>query len=230
MISYLAATVSFLAALIALAGDTWNKSSPGRLKFTKTGKIAATLAVLGLVVSLFMVHASDRSSRKTSAQLERAASSAEHTRDKIESLEAENRDYKALLNIMLDESERQPQYVMAEYVSLDRGEIWRAPNVLYPGSLVRFYGFSCALLLSYEGKQERIRPPEHSSVPEIAVVGGSGEAMTWDVRSVSGQPCDGKIYIVSTPRIRSAIRSWSEETRDRKGREQASNPGVAPDD
>jgi hypothetical protein len=218
MISYLAAIVTFLAALIAFAGDTWDKRSPGRLKLTRTGRLASGLAVVGLVVSLFMVHSSNRDARKASEQLQRTASSAGDARKEVRSLESrlqENKallgEYKSLLNVVLDESERQPQYVMDEYVSLSRGVTWRAPNALYSGSLVRFYGFSCPLVLSYNGREEYIRQAEHSSIPEIAVIGGSGESMAWNVRSASGEPCDGKIFVLSTPRIRSALRSWREE-------------------
>ncbi len=218
MISYLAAIVTFLAALIALAGDTWDKMSPGRLKLTQTGRLACGLAVLGLVASLFMVHFSNRDARKASEQLQRTATSAENANQKVRSLKSglqESKEllgkYKSLLSTVLDESNRQPQYVMDEYLSLNRGETWHAPNALYSGSLVRFYGFSCSLVLSYNGREEYIRRTEQSSIPEIAVIGGSGESMAWDVRSASGEPCAGKILVLSTPRIRSALRSWREE-------------------
>jgi hypothetical protein len=218
MISYLAAIVAFLAALIALTGETWDKMSPGKLKLTKAGRLAAGLAVLGFVVSLFMVHSSNGDARKASKQLQRTASSAENARQEVQFLEAklqENgallREYKSLLNVVLGDSERQPQYVMDEYVSLRRGETWHAPNTLYSGSLVRFYGFACTLVLSYKDREEYIQPVRYSSVPEVAVIGGSGESMAWGVRSASGEPCDGKIFVLSTPRIRSAVRSWREE-------------------
>src|SRR5258706_483671 len=110
MISYLAAIVAFLAALIALAGDTWDKMSLGRLKLTQTGRLASGLAILGLVVSLFMVHSSNRDARKASEQLQTTASSGENDRKEVRSLESRIKknkalfgEYKSVLNVVLDE-------------------------------------------------------------------------------------------------------------------------------
>jgi hypothetical protein len=110
------------------------------------------------------------------------------------------------------QSDRQPQQVMAQYVQLEGRRIWRAPNLIYSGSKIKLYGFTCDILLRYGGDREIIPAGEGGSRPvETAIIGSSGQGMVWSLENTTGEFCHGKVYVESTPRSRSIDWSWVEE-------------------
>lgn len=176
------------------------------------------------------------------------------------------------MDVIRTESIRQPQRVMSQYVELRPGCFWSAPNSIYGGSIVKLYGFSDIVIVTYgrylrdDGEMEylisrcadhlRYITPYRSSrssfnryeyrmdqeelqniknelencfrgrarfdiaIPssdghtEIAIIGESGRRLPWGLISLSRREDGGKVYVESTPRIRSEDWSWVEEVKD----------------
>ncbi|MCG8344872.1 MAG: hypothetical protein MI685_06890, partial [Chlorobiales bacterium] len=111
-------------------------------------------------------------------------------------------------------SERQLQTTMIQYVVLSPDQIWEAPNIIYPGSIVEFFLWKGALELQYGARRVFVRSSRNNHV-RIPIIGNSGEELRWKVKNVSGYKDEGKIMVVSTPRIRSSDWSWLEEKLDK---------------
>jgi len=78
--------------------------------------------------------------------------------------------------------------------------------------IIKFYGFTSDLILRYGNHRQIIPAGEGGSHPiEIAIIGHSGEGMYWSVENETREFCHGKIFVESTPRIRSIDWSWLEE-------------------
>jgi hypothetical protein len=56
--------------------------------------------------------------------------------------------------------------------------------------------------------------PQQNNHAEVAVIGPSGVRMGWGLMSLSDRSEGGKVYVESTPRIRSEDWSWIEEVKD----------------
>lgn len=219
MFNYLGELIIFLAAVVAIKGGTWDKSKTGIKRLTVTGLITMVLALLGFVTSLVITWQSNQESKVKSMQITEAVSNTREAKEKakvldeqLSTMEVQLEAYKTILKAVRVESERQPQQVMAQYVPLEPGQIWRAPNLIYSGSIIKFYGFTSGLLLRYGSHRQIIPAGEGGSHPvEIAIIGRSGEKMHWSVENITRQFCHGKIFVESTPRTRSIDWSWLEE-------------------
>lgn len=230
---YLGQLIAFVAVLIAIKGGTWRSDSRGLRNMTLTGWLTATLAVFGVIASFILVHRGHTEAEQESARLREALEntrlakeSAESLRQQLEAAAAETRQaskkaehlqiqlatYKAVIDEIRHQSERQPQRVMAEYVQFNGPRTWFAPNTIYGGSLLKLYGFTCHLQLSYGNQEEIIPAGRGDATPvEVAIVGGSGAPMQWSLRSMDEDFCHGKVFLESTPRTRSPDWSWVEE-------------------
>lgn len=212
MFNYLGQLIIFLAALVAIKGGTWDKSKTGIKKLTVTGLITIVLALIGFVTSLVVTHQSSQESKVKSMQLAEAVHNTQEANERVKALEVQLEAYKTILKEVRAESERQPQQVMAQYVPLEPEQIWRAPNLIYPGSIIKFYGFTSNLVLRYGSDRQIIPAGEGGSHPvEIAIIGRTGEGMNWSVENRTREFCHGKIFVESTPRTRSIDWSWLEE-------------------
>jgi hypothetical protein len=212
MFNYIGQLITFIATLIAVKGGTWDESKQGIKKITLTGFASIILALLGIVTSFVITYQSDQESRMKSEQLSEAVQNTKEANEKVKELEVQLLAYKTILKEVRTESERQPQQVMAQYVPLDPGRIWHAPNLIYSGSIIKFYGFTSDLVLRYGNEQEIIPAGEGGSHPiEIAIIGHSGQGMIWSVENRTNNFCHGKVFVESTPRTRSIDWSWVEE-------------------
>jgi hypothetical protein len=177
--------------------------------------------------------------------------------ERIASLEGELKAYQTILAQIREESMRQPQHVMAQYVRIRSNDFWEAPNLIYPGSIVKFYGFRNYLMVIYGDRinlnryeltmiadeirhsldythsdlydqrmldrvfgsnvRYQIVMPNMTEHSEIAIIGEGGSSKRWAILNLSDTECDGKVYVESTPRIRSTDWSWIEERVNRDG-------------
>lgn len=209
---YLGQLITCIAALIAIKGGTWDATQVGLRKLTGTGIAAVLSVVLGTIVSVTIARRSEREAKLKSDQLDAAVGSTKDAGERVRDLETQLRAYKEILGEVRDESQRQPQVVMSQYVPLRPRETWTAPNRIFPGSIVRFYGFECTLILSYGDSQDVIPPGARDARPtETVVIGRSGAEMSWRLMNGSDRPCGGKVFVESTPRTRSIDWSWVEE-------------------
>ena len=145
MFNYLGQLITFFAALVAIKGGTWNKSKTCIKKLTVTGYITMFLALLGFVTSLVITYQSNQESKIKSIQLTEAVNNTQEAKERAKALEqqlstmeVQLEAYKTILATVRSESERQPQQVMSQYVPLEPGQIWRAPNLIYSGSIIKY--------------------------------------------------------------------------------------------
>jgi len=264
MLNYVGQLITFLAAIIAAKGGTWDKNKPGPIKLTRTGKIAICLAFVGFITSFAITYQTNRDSAQKSKQLTQTETNTKEAAERVKSLELQISimegqldTYKSILKIIQTQSDRQIQRPMAEYVQLHPFDLWKAPNYIYGGSIVKFYGFRNSLLVVYgdrinisrhEVRQiaayvsrstfsdypsdgysrnsrfddgvrdifgERVRYqmviPNSTDHSEVAIIGPSGQGMQWAVVNLSNEKNEGKVFLESTPRIRSVDWSWLEE-------------------
>ncbi len=268
--NYFAQLITFLAALLAIKGGTWDENANGLKKITRVGYFVAILAAISFFTSLFITYNSRKDSESQSEKLAQAVAKtsiiesqldqsleneksireeAAWLRSSLEAAQSKIEGYKSILETIRAESIRQPQQVMAQYVKLYPRQEWIAPNHIYGGSIVKLYGFQDNVLVfygmetgyyyadkiqylvrqcNYEGisnvhglesclrgqvKFDIVRP-ERNGHSEIAIIGYSGERMSWGLLGLSGRRDSGKVFVESTPRIRSENWSWIEEARD----------------
>jgi len=228
---YIGQIIIFVAALLAIGGRTWHEQGRGIRKLSAKGWITGVLALLGLITSSVVVHRAHLDSTAQSKQISEALVNTKLARARAEDLQtqtqqletqarqlnAELEHSREVVETLLARSDRQAQQVMAEYVQFDGPRIWRAPNLVFPGSILKLYGFICDLMLRYGEHREVIPAGQGGSRPvEVVVVGHSGEGMSWSLENSSRAFCHGKAFLESTPRTRSPNRSWSEERTDRR--------------
>jgi hypothetical protein len=251
MIDYLLLTISFFATVLAIKGQTWNDSKKGIKKITNIGLVIILLAVSALIFSIFKTSRDNFNSIVDSQKIDSMRITITNSNDTIlqlksiviisydtlistnalinqaydtiNKLKGKIETYEAILEEIHNESERQPQIVFAEYVNI-RGYGWSAPNRIYPGSIIKFYLFRCAIELRYNDRVIII-PPSINEPVEIPIIGPSGIGYHWELRiseinellrrpsdyEYSNYGCDGKVYIYSSPRIRSTDWSSQEE-------------------
>ena len=256
MLDYLGLLIVFLASIVAIKGETWNKKRKGIKKVTVTGFIILILALLGFIISAVDTHKTKLESREKSEKLHQAVENTKRAKDKIEESKMELLklgiqldSYKKILTTIGGESERQIQHVMAEYVTLYSEDVWIAPNFIYGGSIIKFYGFRGNLLIIYGDEINRgiLREFAHMfrrslihendeyffdrfssrgyfrfqliltgmnryrDHTELAIIGNSGQRLRWGILNLSDRTNSGKIFVESSPRIRSESWSWLEE-------------------
>jgi len=205
MFNYIGQSITLLAAAVAVKGGTWDKKKQGIKKLTATGVTALVLAFVGFGTSVVRTYQSSEAAQKTANQLEATLKNASEANSKLEV-------YRSVLDQILARSDRQPQQTMAQAVTIKPGEKWNAPNLIYPGSVVKFHGFREDLILHFGGSTQLV--PIHKVAPnplEVAVTGASGQGMRWSLENISDDICEGKVFVISTPRVRSVDWSWNEE-------------------
>jgi hypothetical protein len=230
--SYLGQIIIFLAALIGIKGGTWNKNNKGFKKITITGWITSILALTGLIVAMITTHNDKLESNRESQKLQTTLNNTDSTKNELiktrilldsanitidklniqtDKLNSKIEIYQEVISEIKNQSDRQLQQVMIQWVPFKPYEVWRAPNQIYSGSVIKFYGFKAGLVLEYNGKQQQIPEWDGRNPTAIAIFGHSGQAMNWTVKNTSNFYNDGKIQVFSTPRSRSSDWSWIEE-------------------
>lgn len=204
---YIGAFLVFLGALLAIKGATWNDEEKGWRKITAIGWASSIIALMGLIVAFYQIHTSNLSSSQKSKELKTILRNSEVTSEQL-------KQYQEVVSEIRAHSERQLQTTMIQYVVLSPDQIWEAPNIIYPGSIVEFFLWKGALELQYGARRVFVRSSWNNHV-RIPIIGNSGEELRWKVKNVSGYKDEGKIMVVSTPRIRSSDWSWLEEKLDK---------------
>jgi hypothetical protein len=223
-------TIIIGIAVLAIALNGWlyqpKKNPDDALSWNNLNKIGKTLLFL-------IILANTASIAKTIIdinQKEKAGKDSElllKERDaKIASLittQAENQErlklatakieaFQEIVTIIRDQSERQPQIVMAQYVTIGPRQIWRAPNKIFSGSIIEFYGWEEDIELHYGDSSQNVpRTPYMGEPKKIAIIGNSGDDVSWSIKNLSAHEVHGKVFVTSTPRLRSFDWSWVEE-------------------
>lgn len=210
IINILLASFSLIATLSAFGGKTWKEGSePLGKRVTKRGYLSllCLFAVFGLGIFKEV-----NNNKVLDNKDDRIAA----LQANVSKLNGQIASYKEVLDIIKDRSESHEQIRMAEAVTV-RGR-WDAPSFIYPGSIIRFYTFEKTpgqqLTLQYGNTREGFNNIEInlSSIGEgigyeIPVFGHSGERLQF---SLLGN-WSGKVFVVSTPRIRDTARSWRDD-------------------
>lgn len=210
---YVGSLLVFLGVLIAIRGETWDKDTTGIRRVTLTGWLTAILATAGVIVAVVTTRDSKRSAYMNEQRLVIATREAASANATVQELRGRLAVSQRVVTEVRDMSERQPQMVMAEYVTLRPGQVWHAPNSVFPGSIVKFMMWDVPILLEYGERRVSVRSSDDDPV-EIAIIGSSGASLPWLLRNSGDQPTAGKVYLYSSPRGRSAGRSWAEERAD----------------
>jgi hypothetical protein len=210
VINIVLAIMSLIAYLAAFGGKTWVEGPELIFKrITFRGYIALVAILFSFSIGIYKEVSVKNVIAGKDTEIKALNSKVDRLKGSIDS-------YKDILDIVKDESHRQEQIVMSQAVNL-HGQ-WRAPNILYPGSLVKFYtyGRSTTLKIKYGNDHTRyrtqeinIRPGDEGIPYEIPIVGNSGEKFDW---SLIGD-WEGKVYVLSSPRQRENQWSWQEESR-----------------
>lgn len=125
-----------------------------RLKQTLENTENAKKKSKGLEIKLSdALKKADELDKKLSVTMENARVASEKARK----LETQIEVYKALMVGIYAESQRQPQHVMGQFVSLKPFDIWPAPNRIYGGSIVKLYGFEGPAMVVYGPDSYRTR-------------------------------------------------------------------------
>lgn len=116
-----------------------------------------------------------------------------------------------MLNKVSKESEKQPQWTMLDYFHLRPNQSVELPIHISSGSILRFVGKSKSMLILKYGSQT-IEIPEldYRFPPEIPIIGHSGWTGRCTVKNIGNEDNGFKIYVLSTPRSRSSLRSWED--------------------
>lgn len=212
---YIGPILVFLSALIAIRGETWDRDANGVRRVTTTGWITALLAIAGVLVAAHSTHESRLSAAANERRLIVATREAAAANATVQELRGRLAESHRVVTEVRDMSERQMQVVMAQYVTLEPGQVWNAPNSLFPGSVVKFMMWDAPIVLEYSGHVIPVRASADAPV-ELAIVGSSGARLSWLLRNTGTTATSGKVYLYSSPRGRSSDFSWQEEgdTRD----------------
>jgi hypothetical protein len=242
---YIGQLIIFFAALVAIKGGTWNENKKGFKKITLTGYLTMLCAVVGLCVSIVITRQNsvERDSNKkivlqTETNTEVAKQELQITRNQLEKanilIDSQNQKlavsnallqtYKEIIDQIKNQSDRQDQTVMIDFVDLQPSQTWQSPVCLYSGSIVEFFGFENdrnddngynenrryeGLYLNYGNKHEKINIWNGHAV--TAIIGESGRGFIITLSNSSAGRIMGKIHVTSSPRIRSSEWSWIEE-------------------
>ena len=223
--SYLGQIIIFLAALVSIRGCTWDSSQKGIKKVTVTGWLTVFLAFSGLIVSVIITYDNNKKAQIESQRLQETLKNTTSVKKKlqdtkaelvsanlkIDNLTSEIAIYKEILETLKKQSDRQLQQVMIQWVPLEPHQRWRAPNYIFPGSIIKFYGFREGIILEYNGIRKKVPEWDGRNPTVIPIIGHSGRKMRWSIYNNSSHYNDGKIQVLSTPRSRSFDWSWVEE-------------------
>ncbi|MBP9792887.1 MAG: hypothetical protein KBC56_02695 [Flavobacterium sp.] len=200
-INILLTSLGLIGTLSAFGGKTWSEGDePIHKRITKRGYISLTCLILAFGLGVYKEISNNKN--------------IDNKNSEILQLKAQLSSYKDILNLIKNESHRQQQVVMGQFVSV--AGRWNAPNFLYPGSIIKFYNFgrNGNLIIRYGNpksgyKEDRLNiNRQGDGIPyEIPIVGNSGESFEW---SLIGN-WEGKVFVFSSPRQREPNWSWTEE-------------------
>jgi hypothetical protein len=175
-------------------------------KITAIGWASSAIALLGLIVAFYQIRISNLESSQQAKELKETLKYSEMTKEQLKA-------YQKVVSEIRTHTERQMQMTMIQFVVLSPGQIWNAPNKIYPGSIVEFLGWKGKLELQYGTHREFVISSwdDHVTLP---IIGKSGEELRWGVKNISRHKDEGKIMVFSTPRSRSKEWSWLEEKLD----------------
>ncbi|MGC4045522.1 MAG: hypothetical protein QM758_17155 [Armatimonas sp.] len=223
---YFSLLITFLSALMAIRGGTWDDKN--KSKITPFGWITIALIACSLIVSIFLTKKSENEAKKSEIEAAISKKTIENSnqiiiesnekidylKDKIRSLEHGSNISFEIIESINSKIDRQEQLVMADHVVIRPRESWHSPNRIYSGSRIKVYFMKrSSLSLNYDDKRIDIEPQLYNTY-EGVVYGSSGIGREWSLTNTSSyQTFDGKILIYSTPRIRSNQHSYREEAR-----------------
>jgi hypothetical protein len=208
---YLSIAVVFLGAILAIPGSTWDYNRVGWRKLRPLGWAIGMVAFAGMCVSAVLVHRNATAAAESRSELTLARNAAESAKETIVSLQSDMKRYEKVIQEIRDYGERTVQLVMDQFVQLQTGSVWPAPNKIYAGSEVEvFFQEGDRLTIEYEG-QSQLMKRQADNWSRIVISGGSGVPMSWQVRNDSPGNFSGKVLVKSSPRVRSIEWSWIEE-------------------
>lgn len=210
ILNILLASLSLVATLSAFGGKTWNEGNePLKKRITRRGYLSllCLFSVFGLGIYKEV---------NTNEIIDNKDDKIVKLQDDISKLNGQISSYKDILDIIKDRSESQEQIRMAEAVTV-HGQ-WNAPSYIFPGSIIRFFSFernpNQRLTLRYGNRNYgynnvdiNLNSISDGVAYEIPVFGHSGEPFDF---SLIGDWA-GKVFVISTPRIRDTTRSWEED-------------------
>lgn len=209
LLNILLASLGLIGYLAAFGGKTWIDGKEGLLKrITRRGYVALVAILLSFLVGVYKEVSTRNIISNKNSEIKTLTSKVDRLKGSVDS-------YKDVLDIIKNESDRQEQIVMSQALNL-RGS-WRAPNYIYPGSVVKFYTYGRSSLLKIRYGNENIGfrvqeiniKDDDDGIPyEIPIVGISGQKLAW---SLMGD-WEGKVYVLSSPRQRDTLYSWQEES------------------
>ena len=110
MLNYCVQFITFLAALTAVKGGTWDSTQKGIHKLTPIGRISVLLIIVGFITSILLTYKSEQSSKEKSHQLINAVKNTEEANKRLQRVQselnkavllAENDNFKVLLSHLI---------------------------------------------------------------------------------------------------------------------------------
>ena len=144
MIEYLGHVLAFLAAIVAIKGDTFNPNNSGLAKVTFTGWIAGCIAVVGLVTSVLIVQQNNRDRAEIVGKLEESEErenvliqSSASLRKNVESLQSALADTTGRLkdaNTKISDLDKQ-----IEESAIKQAALTSVPEISLGPEILRYY-------------------------------------------------------------------------------------------
>ncbi len=118
--------------------------------------------------------------------------------------------YRTFLQDLRNHADRSRETVMAQFVTLGPGKGWGSPNYVYSGSLLKLLGQCDTLLVGTHEREEKVSV-DTGRATELAISGPPGFKQRLFLLNKSIDECRFKVFVESSPRIRSIKWSWIEE-------------------
>lgn len=222
---YIGQLVVFLSALVAIKGETWNKKAKGIKKVTSTGIITIIFALIGLVISILntrlasventenriKIENTQLNTKIAKEELQKANGQIDSLNAKLLVLNSQLFIYQDIISQIKNQSDRQDQTVMMQFVQLGPHDSWISPSLIYSGSRIQFLGFEDSLIVEYGGRIEIIPEWDGRHAIESVIMGESGRGFRIRLYNNGYKDIMGKVHVISSPRIRSTDWSWIEE-------------------
>jgi hypothetical protein len=147
---------------------------------------------------------------KADSQLTNAAKQIDSLNKKLLLVNVSLDAYKSVVQEIKNQSDRQDQTVMMQFVQLRPRSTWTSRSLVFSGSIVEFYGFEDNLLMTC-GYRSVMIPKWDGHAVQTVVMGENGRGYQIIVSNEGDKSIMGKIHVISSPRIRSTDWSWIEE-------------------
>jgi len=206
---YIGLIIVFLTALVAIKGDTWNKKAKGIKKITLTGKLTIIFALIGLIISIVnlrstlienaenrkKINSTEINTKASKEELHKANGQIDSLNGKLFALNYHLSVYQDIIGQIKNQSDRQDQTVMMEFVKLRPHEEWTSPSLIYSGSRIEFLGFEDYLIMKY-GTRSEIIPKWDGHAIESVVMGESGKGFRIELYNPSYSKIMGKVHVI----------------------------------